>query len=156
MKTTDVEAFLKPGRALGATAWEPLPQHLLTDFEVLTKSNDPLHTDIDWVREHTAYGTTIVPGFLVLSLLPHFIQQLDLTPEGFHAVNYGLDRVRWVDPIPVDSQVRAAFTAGGIVKRYPDDQGYVVKYDVRLEVRGSEAPGMIAEWLGAILPDSAS
>ena len=156
MEKTLVEEFMTPGRALGITAWEPLPQNLLTDFEVLTKSNDPLHTDLDWVKAHTHYASTIAPGFLVLSLLPSFIQQLDLTPIGFHAVNYGLDRVRWVDPIPVDSQVRAAFTAGGIVKRYPDDQGYVVKYDVTLEVHGSEAPGMIAEWLGAILPDSES
>ena len=154
MNIDEMQAFMTPGRDLGVTAWEPLPQDMLTQFEVLTKSNDPLHTDPQWVQQHTDYPGTIAPGFLTLSLLPYFVQQLDLTPPGYHALNYGFDKIRWIAPVPVDSRVRATFTAGGVKNRISGQPGYVVQYDVSLEVEGLQRPAMVAQWLGAIVPDA--
>ena len=80
--------------------------------------------------------------------------QLDLTPPGYHALNYGFDKIRWIAPVPVDSRVRATFTAGGVKNRISGQPGYVVQYDVSLEVEGLQRPAMVAQWLGAIVPDA--
>jgi acyl dehydratase len=154
MELHESAARFASGTALGSTRWIKLPQHMLTEFEVLTLSNDPLHTDPDWVRRHTDFPSTIVPGFLTLSLLPWFLAQMDVAPTGFHALNYGLDRVRWTAPVPVDSELRAVFESAGAQPRSGGRPGYVVSFDVRVEVRDRDQPAMLARWLGAMVPDS--
>lgn len=144
------------GTDMGYSDWISLPQDILTGFEVLTHSNDPLHMDPDWVQEHTDFTSTIVPGFLTLSLLPCFFSQLDMAPPGFHALNYGLDRVRWTAPAPVNSEVRAHFIAAGVKPRSGARPGYVVSFEVTVQVRGQEQAVMVARWLGAMVPDNAA
>jgi len=150
----DFRNALTPGKPLGKTDWIKLDQDLFTDFETLTRSNDPLHTDPDWVRRHTDFPSTIAPGFLTLSLLPFFYAQLDATPKGYHAVNYGLNRVRWIAPIPVGASARAHFTCVDVNERSHGRPGSIVEFDVTVETRGAETPAMQALWLGALIPDS--
>ena len=154
MALDDSASVFSAGSDLGSTEWLTLPQSMLTEFEVLTKSNDPLHMDDEWVRQHTDFSSTIVPGFLTLSLLPWFFSELRVTPEGFHALNYGLDRVRWISPVPVDSRVKANFVSAGVRERSGDQSGYVVGFDVTVEAHGQASPAMLARWLGAMIPDS--
>lgn len=154
MKEHTADMSLVSGKSLGSTDWIELDQGLFTDFEVLTRSNDPLHTDPDWVKQHTDFPSTIAPGFLTLSMLPFFYAQLDATPEGYHAVNYGLNRVRWMSPIPVGAAVRAHFKCAAVTERSHGKPGYIVEFDVSVEIKGEKAPAMRASWLGALLPDS--
>ncbi len=150
-----LEAHFAPGRDLGCSQWVRLPQALLTQFEELTLSRDPLHTDPEWVRRHTHYPDTIAPGFLTLSLLPYLAAQVALAPEGHVGVNYGFDRLRWPAPVPVGTEVRAKFIAAGLQPR-PDGQlSTVARVEVTVEMRGTERPAMVASWLVAMLPDSA-
>lgn len=144
---------LEKGRDLGFSDWITLPQDMLTLFEVLTKSNDPLHTDPEWARRHTAYTGTIAPGFLTLSLLPYFAANAQLAPAGHVAVNYGFDRLRWPSPVPVGSQVRAHFICDG-TKPLPSGHGFVANFSVSVEVHGHERPALVAQWLAAIIPDT--
>ena len=154
MKDHALGKSLAPGKALGRTDWIALNQDVFTDFEVLTRSNDPLHTDPNWVKRHTDFPSTIAPGFLTLSMLPFFYAQLDATPKGYHAVNYGLNRVRWVSPILVGAEVRAHFVCCEIKERSRGRPGFVVEFEVTVEIRGEEAPAMQAIWLGALIPDT--
>jgi acyl dehydratase len=150
----DEEAGGQAGRLLGVTDWIRLPQEMLTAFETLTLSNDPLHMDPDWVRQHTGLPGTIAPGFLTLSLLPYFAARLCLIPEGHHALNYGFDRVRWVEPVPVGAEVRARFVDGGSTARPAGRPGRIARYEVTIELRNSGRPAMVATWLGALIPDA--
>lgn len=156
MLPKELEQQFRAGNRLGVTSWLSLSQDMLTEFEVLTRSNDPLHTDPEWVSEHTDFASTIAPGFLTLSLLPYFYQQLDITPRGYHALNYGLDRVRWVAPVPVGSEVRAVFDSAGAAQRRGGRPGLILNFDVTLEIHGVDTPAMMARWLGALVPDAAT
>lgn len=147
------EEHLAAGRQMGCSDWLRLPQDMLTLFEVLTKSNDKLHTDPDWVRQHTHYPGTIAPGFLTMSLLPYFAAQVALAPAGHVAVNYGFDRLRWPAPVPVDAEVRARFTAGGTRPRPAGQPGLIARIEVTVEARGQERPALVATWLAAMIPD---
>lgn len=151
----DLQVHFAPGRLLGESDWIALPQPMLTAFEELTLSRDPLHMDPDWVRRHTHYGHTIAPGFLTMSLLPYLAEQVRLAPEGFVGVNYGFDRLRWPAPVPVDAEVRARFVVMGAQPRPQGYPGWVARIDTTIEVRGQERPGMVAHWLVAMLPDAA-
>ncbi|MDJ0656687.1 MAG: MaoC/PaaZ C-terminal domain-containing protein [Xanthomonadales bacterium] len=154
MNATDLKSSFVVGQDLGVTPWQVIEQGAMTEFETLTLSNDPLHTDPEWVRQHTTYPNTIVPGLLTLSLLPYFFSQLDVTPAGHHALNYGFDRVRWTSPVPVGSHLRAHFVCGDARERSRHRPGVIVRFDVTVQIRGQETPAMVAQWLGAIVPDS--
>lgn len=148
-------AHFAPGRILGESEWLALPQPMLSAFEELTLSRDPLHMDPEWVRLHTHYAQTIAPGFLTMSLLPYLAAQVRLAPGGYVGVNYGFDRLRWPAPIPVDSEVRARFVTRGAQARPMNQPGVIVSIDATIEVRNQERPGMVAQWLVAMLPDTA-
>ncbi len=154
MSNDEVLRAFEPGSLLGTSEWFPMEQSTFTDFEVLTRSNDPLHTDPEWVREHTRYPDTIAPGFLSLSLLPYLFAQLNAVPHGYHAVNYGLNKVRWVEPVPVGARVRARFDCLSRTDRKDNKPGSIVEFDVLLEIEGVDRPAMRAAWLGAIIPDT--
>lgn len=141
-----------PGTPVGTTAWVRLSQDMLTQFEVVTRSNDPLHMDADWVRRNTEFANTIAPGMLTLSLLPYFASQLNLASEDHYSLNYGFDRVRWIQPVPVDADVRAHFVALGTTELPGGRPGHVARFDVKVEIRGFDRPALVAEWLGAIVP----
>ncbi len=153
MTTQTLQVLLAPGRDLGASGWVRLPQDMLTHFEALTLSNDPMHTDPAWVRQHTHYTDTIAPGFLTMSLLPALAAQVGLAPPGHVGVNYGFDRLRWPAPVPVGAEVRGHFRVIDAQPRPRGQPGAVVRVDVTIEVRDQPAPGMVATWLVAMLPD---
>lgn len=156
MSRTTIEAWLQPGRELGFSEWITLPQSMFTAFERLTLSNDPLHMDPDWVRSHTAYPTTIAPGFLTMSLLPHWAAQVTLAPPGHVGVNYGFERLRWPSAVPVGSEVRARFVVAGHKPLAAPGAGVVAQLDVTVEVRGQARPAMVARWLVALMPAAAA
>lgn len=147
-------AFAPP--PAGTTGWITLTQEMFTRFETLTLSNDPLHTDAQFARRHGGFEGTIAPGLLVLSLLPYFASQLVKDVPGHHALNYGFERVRWPQPVPVGSRVRAHFTFAGDTPLGSGRAGSLRRIDVRVEIEGEEKPALVAEWLGALMPDSAA
>lgn len=145
---------LQPGTRLGITPWFKLEQQLFSSFETLTKSNDPLHMDPAWVAKNTRFQSTIAPGFLVVSLLPYFQGQVINERRDFYPLNYGFDRIRWIEPVPVDSRIRAEFVIQDIHDR--PDSGKLFKTLVTIEIEGVERPAMVAQWLGVILPTSSA
>lgn len=145
---------LQPGSQLGITPWFKLEQQMFSAFEVLTKSNDPLHMDPDWVAKNTRFRSTIAPGFLVVSLLPYFQAQVMAERNGFYPLNYGFDKIRWIEPVPVNSRIRAEFVVQEVSSR--PDSGKLYKTQVTVEIEGVERPAMVAQWLGVIIPTRTS
>ena len=156
MSANNDESGREAGRLLGVTDWIRVSQDMFSSFETLTLSNDPLHMDPQWVRQHTELAGTIAPGFLTLSLLPYWASQLRLIPEGHHAINYGFDRIRWIAPVPAGAEIRARFVDDGTVPRPTGRPGWIVRFEVTIELRGTDRPAMVATWLGAVIPDAAS
>lgn len=152
---------LKPGTIMGISPWFQLKQEMFNEFEELTLSNDPLHTDPQWVAENTHMKSTISPGFFTLALLPYLYKQVATAQlrevvtgqlAGYYSMNYGFDKIRWVEPIPVTSRIRAEFVLLEVRPRA--DEGAITKTKVTVEIEGVSRPGMVAEWLGVLMPDS--
>lgn len=137
------------GKTEGPSPWHKVEQSQINAFADSTLDHQFIHVDPERAAQ-TPFGTTIAHGFLTLSLVPHL--QSSLTPsepaayEGLvMGINYGLDRVRFPNPVRVDSRVRAAreLMAADLV-----GPGTVqLKHRVTVEVEGESKPACVADCL---------
>lgn len=124
--------------------WLTIDQARIDAFADITGDQNPLHVDPVWAAEHSPYKTTIAHGFLTLSLLSHLAEGLLERRPGMVSVNYGLDRMRLMGPVPVGSRVRGSFTIAAVE---PRANGTVLRVKVEIERDGAERPVLSADWL---------
>ncbi len=98
------------GQNVGVGEWVTIDQSRIDAFADATDDHQWIHVDTERA-EVGPFGATIAHGFLVLSLIPALAPKLDV-PAAM-AVNYGLDRVRFITPVPVGSRIRASTRAPG-------------------------------------------
>ena len=98
----------------------------------------------------TPWGTTIAHGFLSLSLIPFLTASAGIVPEGMvMAINYGSDKVRFLEAVKVGSDVRAKVRLADVTSKGPGR--WLFKTDVTVEIKGSEKPALIAETLSMFI-----
>ena len=94
------------GTALGPTEWLEIDQARVDGFAEVTDDHQWIHVDVERAREGP-FGGTIAHGYLTLSLANRFLPEL-IEVRGFaHAVNVGVDRARFLAPVPVGARIRA-------------------------------------------------
>ena len=132
------------GTKFDPSDWITLDQERINNFADCTEDHQFIHID-EQKAAQTPFGGTIAHGFLTLSLLSHFLgQSIEITGSRM-GVNYGLNRVRFTDPVRVDSRLRARFVLDDVV---PIQGGIQMVWKVTVECEGSDKPVLIAEWLG--------
>jgi acyl dehydratase len=131
------------GGPVGASDWVTVDQTQIDTFADATGDHQWIHVDEARAKDGP-FGTTIVHGFLTLSLLPMLISQVYRVEGNRMGINYGLNRVRFTSPVPVGSQVR-----GNVELLEVTDVagGVQMTTKVTVEIAGSERPALIAEWL---------
>ena len=93
------------GQDLGSSDWFEVNQERINQFADATLDHQFIHVDSE--KATPLFGSTIAHGFLSLSLVPHLTSQAVLAPENLkHVFNYGLDKVRFINPVNVGSRVR--------------------------------------------------
>jgi acyl dehydratase len=129
------------GRDLGPTAWREIAQERVDAFAAAT--DDPQWIHVDPERAATGpFAGTIAHGFLTLSLLVPFLEQV-LDVEGYRlTVNYGLNRVRFPAPVPVGSRIRATFRVESVHEVAGGEQAV---FAATVEREGVEKPVCVAE-----------
>lgn len=133
------------GKDLGRSEWLTIDQERINQFAECTGDHQFIHVDPEKAKL-TPFGTTIAHGFLSLSLIPALCSGLQILPEGMMmGVNYGLDSVRFIQPVKVGSRVRAQLTVVDVTEKNPGQ--WLVKGKVTLEIEGVEKPAFIAETL---------
>lgn len=90
---------------LGESAWFPIDQERINLFAQATEDHQWIHTDPERARA-TPFGSTIAHGYLLLSLLPKLFFELVEIADAGMLVNYGIDKLRFLSPVPVGSEVR--------------------------------------------------
>jgi acyl dehydratase len=131
------------GTHLGYTEWQELTQERVNRFADATDDHQFIHVDVERAKQ-TPFGGTIAHGFLTLSLLAPISTQLMRVTDAVMGMNYGLDRVRFTAPLPVGAQYRG----GGEIVEVSDVPGGVqVKLNLTIEIKGSEKPACVAEFL---------
>lgn len=147
MPTAKVENLSEMiGQETGVSDWIHVDQDRINVFADVTEDHQFIHIDPEMAKK-TPFGTTIAHGFLSLSLLAKFAEQGGIVLEGAKmGVNYGFDKVRFINPVPVGSKVRGRFILKEAVEKNPGQ--HLLTYSVTVEIDGIEKPALIADWLG--------
>ena len=133
------------GRRAGPGPWFTVTQEQIDAFAGSTHDHQYIHVDPE-LASQTQFGSTIAHGMLTLSLLPHFSDGIAPRIEGVYmGINYGFDRVRFLEPVKVGSRIRAALTVIDVAERNPGE--YLVKSSVEVELENAAKPALVAEWL---------
>jgi acyl dehydratase len=139
------------GRRRVSDEWFQVTQQRIDRFADATLDHQFIHVDPGRAAK-TPFGGTIAHGFLTLSLLPRLMEPIQILPENLLlAINYGLNRVRFLNPVTVDSEIRAAATLLELAEPAPGR--ITLTTDVTVEIRGKEKPAMAAESLAMFLLD---
>ena len=135
------------GKEVGLTDWFEIDQDRINNFAEATGDFQYIHVDEERASE-TPFGATIAHGFLTLSLLSKLSSmsggiKLENSVMG---INYGLNKVRFLNPVKVNSKIRARFELISAEEKKPNH--YLLMHNVTVEIAGEEKPALIAEWLG--------
>jgi acyl dehydratase len=126
--------------------WLLVDQAMLGQFADCTRDWNFLHVDPE-AAGATEFGGTIAHGFLVLSLLAPLRSETPRRrfPHLRVGVNYGIEHLRWVQPVRSGSRIRGHFKVVAITQTAPDR--YREEMEVTVECEGLERPAMVARWL---------
>lgn len=131
------------GTEVGVSDWFEVDQDRIDAFADATLDHQWIH--VDPVKAAAGpFGTTIAHGFLTLSLLVHLQASLELPVEGVRmGINYGLDKVRFITPVPSGGRIRGRRTVSEVTEA--SDGSVQVKSTVVVELEGAERPACVAE-----------
>lgn len=136
------------GQEVGITEWFEITQERVNLFAEATGDFQFIHIDRDRALRETPFGGTIAHGFLTLSLLSMLGAEAGtIKIEGTTvSINYGLDKVRFLNPVKVGKRIRARFELLDAIEKNPGQ--YLLKHRATVDIEGESKPAMIAEWLG--------
>jgi len=129
------------GQEVGVSDWIEVSQALIDQFAKITGDDQWIHVDVERAKRDAPWGKPIAHGFLTLSLLSQMSRNtVEVRGDFKMRINYGLNRLRFITPVPAGSRIRGRFTAHDVT----DNQ---VTWLVTVELEGSQKPALVAEWL---------
>lgn len=133
------------GQEIGKSDWVQIDQQRINEFADCTGDHQWIHVDEEKAAAGP-FGKTIAHGFLTISMLPMFAEDNALIPEGtMMAINYGMNKVRLINPVPVGSKIRASIVQGDVVEK---SGGRILVTTINtVEIEGEEKPACVAEML---------
>lgn len=132
------------GQEVATSAWVTITQEQINQFAQATGDHQWIHVDVERAKAGP-FGAPIAHGFLTLSLIPTFFENALQVEQVRMGVNYGLNKVRFIAPVPVDSQLRAHLK---LLQIDPiDNHGMQSTWEVSIERQGSAKPVCVAESL---------
>jgi acyl dehydratase len=145
MITVDVRTLHdRAGQEIAVGDWFAVTQDRIDRFADATGDHQWIHVDAARAAADSPFKTTIAHGFLTLSLLSTLIREAISFTGLRMAINYGLNRVRFVSPVPSGSRIRARIVCGAVEEI---GGGIQVTWAVTIERDGSEKPACVADWL---------
>ena len=139
---TELETYV--GREVAVSDWFEVNQERINLFADATEDHQWIHIDPERAARESPFKETIAHGFLTLSLLTKLGKRAMSVGGVRMGINYGLNRVRFVSPVPAGSRIRGRFTLAA-VETISD--GMQAIWKVTVERDGSDKPCCVAEWL---------
>lgn len=124
---------------LGTSEWFVVEQQLINKFSELTTDDQWIHVDVERAAKGP-FGATIAHGYLTVSLISQFLDELLVIDDRSLTVNYGIDRLRFTGPVRAGSRIRMHMT---VVRSRVKDDAVVAELGLLLEVEGQEAPALV-------------
>jgi acyl dehydratase len=142
------EIHSRIGSETGISSWLTMDQQRINEFADATEDRQFIHIDPE-TAARTPFGGTIGHGFLTLSMLSRMAAEGMLVPDSIKmAVNYGLDRVRFIAPVRSGKRIRGRFRLDSVEEKAPGQ--LLLRHTVTVEIEGEEKPALTAEWLGLL------
>lgn len=129
--------------------WILVDQETIDRFAQATGDHQYIHVDPERAKA-SPFGGTIAHGFLVLSLLPMMAESARKPlPEGVTEVNYGSNKLRFLNPVLSGKRVRGRFTCTDVAEKRPGQ--IQVTTEATVEIEGEGKPALICEWITQFL-----
>jgi len=132
------------GKELGLSDWITIDQQSITDFGVLTKDEQWIHTDTERAAVESPYKQTIAHGFLILSYCSHFAAQCYKIEGVKMGINYGFDKVRFTNSTPAGARIRGRLS---LLDYQVKENSSKNKFGLQIEIEGQTKPACIVEWI---------
>jgi acyl dehydratase len=137
------------GTTMGPTGWLGIEQDRVDGFAEITGDHQWIHVDVERAKAGP-FGGTIAHGYLTMSLVNLFLPEL-VAVHGFaHAVNVGLDRLRFLAPVKVGSRIRAV---AELVSAEEIKGAVQAVVRVTIEIEGSDKPACVADTVSRYFPE---
>jgi len=153
MPTNAENAYAKYQAAVGETEgtgeWMEVDQSRIDAFADVTEDHQFIHVDPEMAAQLSPWKTTIAHGFLTLSLLTHLDASIPKDMSRYEGVvmgvNYGFDKVRFVNPVKVGQRIRATSVVTGVDLK--DPSSLQVTRTLTVEIDGESKPAVVADWI---------
>lgn len=137
------------GEESGVGDWLTVTQDRINAFAEVTEDRQFIHVDPEACKEASPFGVPIAHGFLTLSLLTKLMESVPQDPQRLEGIamglNYGFDKVRFLNPVKVDTRIRArAVLAAADLK---DPNTIQVTQTITVEIDGESKPALVADWI---------
>ena len=142
------------GQELGLSDWVTMDQSRIDAFASCTGDQQWIHVDVERAKRESPFRGPVAHGYLTLAMVAPLAMQVGVIPSDAAAgLNYGIDKVRFLAPVPAGARVRLRVVLAAIE---PREGGQVIMKTVNtMEVEGSEKPALIAETLTLLSPATA-
>lgn len=138
------------GKEIGLSDWQVVSQDMINSFAASTLDNQWIHVDVERANRESPFGGPVAHGYLTLSLIAGLSLGLGIVPKDTAAaLNYGLDKVRFLTPVRAGQRIRLRVTLMGFEQKAPGQ--YLMKANNVVEVEGSDKPAVIAETLAMLM-----
>ena len=145
---TTLEQFT--GREIGVSEWVVVDQKRIDEFAECTGDRQWIHVDVERARRESPYGGTIAHGYLTLSLAASLTIEAGVVPsDAAAALNYGLDKVRFLTPVKAGARVRNRVVLLGVEQKQPGR--VLLTLQNTIEIDGEAKPALIAESLALLM-----
>jgi len=142
MKLADLQA--RVGQELGVSKWFPVDQARIDAFAECIEDFQFIHVNPELAKA-TPIGSTVAHGFLTLSLLSAMAYDAMEAPEAKFGLNYGFDKVRFLNFVRSGSRVRGHFVLKDLIEKRPGQ--WQATFGVTVEIEGGSKPALSADWL---------
>jgi acyl dehydratase len=143
------DAVATVGEELGVSDWQEIDQKRIDAFADVTGDHQWIHIDADRAKTESPYGTTIAHGLLTLSMIPALTKDNYRVENAKLAINYGLNKVRFLAAVPSGGRIRARSELIDAAKVDDNTVNLTVRNTIELE--GSEKPAAVAESIVRLL-----
>lgn len=132
------------GKELPHSDWLTITQEMINDFANATLDKQWVHVDVERAKNESPFKTTIAHGFMSLAMLSKMLEDLFQIDSVKMGLNYGLNKVRFPHPVPVNSRLQMQ----AVIKDIEDQHGGVkITFSCVVVIDGIDKPACVAEFL---------
>ena len=136
------------GKDLPTGEWYTVTQKMINDFANATLDKQWIHVDENRAEKESPFKSTVAHGFMSVAMISRMLEETFVIKSVKMGLNYGLNKVRFPNPVPVNSELRMYTTVKEIEEM--SNNGIKITFLCTIEIKGQEKPACVAEFLAAL------